>query len=761
MKKPLDKTSAILPMVYSARKKQMRFPSRAEDRGSSKRNAKYLTQILLNKINGSQEISDQIAASAVYGYDSYISSHDFVNFYPVDLYNYIKYGGQSLDDDLSKLSPEDMNEDNAAQSDGQDAPIPQIVEASGNGQAIQPNLIKSPEEKGMLIVPVVKDIDDYIHRGNALDNYSPFHYKMTVSRVPLYQINKRSTKERPSGPRRHATYQFHQEHPLAQRCMQRLRAKFAIPQFIGMQIPNHPGPEPEDITTPEYAKWKRKLTKLTNFIQAVYLPWPKDIQGFRPPLDVIAELETYMKENSKIDQHNDLAPDESNVDDCDRNENMHRTIGSYINGHIRRTIGFALSAPDVKHDTKKMINLLRHQFSRKRETLFEGNRNTHDEEVSQILEEYAEIMCDVQADNLAHTKPTTRMDKHLDDVYKSLERLRDDNPNGFSAPHEDYKEFTIEDACKLQEEIDKKIENLANTKHSDDEEAEDDEAVDNMRCLGCLKVDEMGFYKNMSDDQKNAGRYLLSKLSKQTDHSQLLMLLHGSPGTGKSFFIKRINNCTDVKVQITATSGIAAMSLNGSTIDWLLDRGYNTKKDKEQRTLYTRVKNITEKLGDTTLLIIDEISMMGCKKFIELDNMFRKAKNCDLLFGGLDVLLVGDFAQLPAVKQDSLHDALVQSTQHYITPKDHVMEAATLLARFRKFELNTLHRSEGCMKLKELLLRYRSSDNSKPCITMEEIKDIGLLDKEVLSKDTSFRDASVLVTTRRERSELCKKIGQQ
>ena len=186
MKKPLDKTSAILPMVYSARKKQMRFPSRAEDRGSSKRNAKYLTQILLNKINGSQEISDQIAASAVYGYDSYISSHDFVNFYPVDLYNYIKYGGQSLDDDLSKLSPEDMNEDNAAQSDGQDAPIPQIVEASGNGQAIQPNLIKSPEEKGMLIVPVVKDIDDYIHRGNALDNYSPFHYKMTVSRVPLY-----------------------------------------------------------------------------------------------------------------------------------------------------------------------------------------------------------------------------------------------------------------------------------------------------------------------------------------------------------------------------------------------------------------------------------------------------------------------------------------------------------------------------------------------------------------------------------------------
>ena len=64
MRKPIDKTSAILPLVYSARKKQLKFPSKAKDQGSSKRNAKYLTQILLNKINGSQEISDQIAASA-------------------------------------------------------------------------------------------------------------------------------------------------------------------------------------------------------------------------------------------------------------------------------------------------------------------------------------------------------------------------------------------------------------------------------------------------------------------------------------------------------------------------------------------------------------------------------------------------------------------------------------------------------------------------------------------------------------------------
>ena len=530
---------------------------------------------------------------------------------------------------------------------------------------------------------------------------------------------------------------------------------------MGMQILKHPGPEPEDTSTPECAKWNRKLRKLTNFIQAVYLPWSKEVEKFRPPLDVIAELETYMNKNLQMDKRNETIADGADIDELDRKEHMPRNIGSYINGHIRRTIGFALSAPDVTYDTKKMIQLLRHEFSRKRAKLFERLKNRHDEEVTDILEEYAEILCEAQADRLDQNKAKTRMDKHLNDVFNSLERLRDDDQKGFIESKDEYKKFTLEDARQLKNDVDKKIQDLADSKDSDDEEAEDDEAVYNMRYLGCIRVNEEAFYKDMSDDQKDAGRYLLSKLSKLTDSSQLLMLLHGSPGTGKSFFIKRAKNCTNVKMQITATSGICAMSLNGSTIDWLLDKGYKNENNEEQRTLYTRVENMRGKLGDTTLLVIDEVSMMGCKKLNELDKMLKMVKNNELVFGGLDVLLVGDFAQLPAVKQVSLHDALVQSTQHYIAPKEHVMEAATLLARFRKFEFTTLHRSEGCMKLKELLLRYRSLENSTPSITMEEIKEIGLLDKEVLTKNSRFKDAVMLVTTRREKSELSKKIGQR
>ena len=74
--------------------------------------------------------------------------------------------------------------------------------------------------------------------------------------------------------------------------------------------------------------------------------------------------------------------------------------------------------------------------------------------------------------------------------------------------------------------------------------------------------------------------------------------------------------------------------------------------------------------------------------------------------------------------------------------------------------MKTLYRSAGCNKLKKLLLRYRNLDNREPSITMKDIEEIGVLNKKTLAKDPSFKDATILVATRRERAELSRKIGQ-
>merc|ERR1711973_427378 len=77
--------------------------------------------------------------------------------------------------------------------------------------------------------------------------------------------------------------------------------------------------------------------------------------------------------------------------------------------------------------------------------------------------------------------------------------------------------------------------------------------------------DRASFLKDMNDGQKEAAAYIMQKLDKDMDNQQLLMILHGAPGTGKTFLIERLRDMTDINMRITATSGVAAMFLKGST----------------------------------------------------------------------------------------------------------------------------------------------------------------------------------------------------
>ena len=98
----------------------------------------------------------------------------------------------------------------------------------------------------------------------------------------------------------------------------------------------------------------------------------------------------------------------------------------------------------------------------------------------------------------------------------------------------------------------------------------------------------------MSKDQEASGEFSLKKLQKQEENDQLLMLIHGSPGTGKSVFVSRVKNFTNILMRITATSGIAAMSLNGTTIDYLVDKRYGNQ-DSKNCYIYSKIGIVTLK----------------------------------------------------------------------------------------------------------------------------------------------------------------------
>ena len=174
MSKNPTAAKSILPLVYSAVCKRKLYPSIAPDAGSPKRNATYLTQIVLNLLNGGDECSDQMAASAVYNLPAFISSHSFTNLYAVDFINYVKTGGKSLQDEMNRLYGEDLDSDEDSNWNPHgDAAIGEIPD-SGYGQGARPTIEKLSEDVGGRIrITIVRDIIDYIHRGLDLRELSP------------------------------------------------------------------------------------------------------------------------------------------------------------------------------------------------------------------------------------------------------------------------------------------------------------------------------------------------------------------------------------------------------------------------------------------------------------------------------------------------------------------------------------------------------------------------------------------------------------
>ena len=104
----------------------------------------------------------------------------------------------------------------------------------------------------------------------------------------------------------------------------------------------------------------------------------------------------------------------------------------------------------------------------------------------------------------------------------------------------------------------------------------------------------------------------------------------------------------------------------------------NSKADLD--TLQSRFKG-------TELLIIDEISMIGCRKLLRVDALLKKVFNDTRPFEGFHILLVGDFAQLPAIRQSTIIDTMVNSTKTHVDHSDLEIQVDALFWLFQKYEI--------------------------------------------------------------------------
>lgn len=145
------------------------------------------------------------------------------------------------------------------------------------------------------------------------------------------------------------------------------------------------------------------------------------------------------------------------------------------------------------------------------------------------------------------------------------------------------------------------------------------------------------------------------------------VLLTGQAGAGKTYvlndFIKRAK--ADGKtVAVTATTGLAASHLGGTTIHAWSGIGIH---DELPKSFWRDIpKGRRDIILKTDILIIDEISMLHDYRLDMVDEVARTVRQNDAPFGGLQVILCGDFFQLPPVnRSDSREGGFVVHSESW------------------------------------------------------------------------------------------------
>jgi len=172
------------------------------------------------------------------------------------------------------------------------------------------------------------------------------------------------------------------------------------------------------------------------------------------------------------------------------------------------------------------------------------------------------------------------------------------------------------------------------------------------------------------------------------------ILLTGPAGTGKTHTVHAILHDTEhrgANIGLTATTGAAAVLIGGRTIHSFLGIGLARRPAADLASYaVNRMKKHAERIRTLDVLLVDEVSMMSADLFTLISKYLSLIRRNSAPFGGIQMVLVGDFAQLPPVEGTF---AFKSPEWARLSPKIH--------------ELREVFRQAGDTSFQELLHRAR------------------------------------------------------
>lgn len=141
-------------------------------------------------------------------------------------------------------------------------------------------------------------------------------------------------------------------------------------------------------------------------------------------------------------------------------------------------------------------------------------------------------------------------------------------------------------------------------------------------------------------------------LARKILHAGHSVLLTGAAGSGKTYLLRQFieeARGQGKKVAVTATTGLAATHLGGTTIHaW---SGIGVHDTLPHRFVESLSQSRRDTIATTDVLIIDEISMLHDYRLDLVDQVLRAVRADPRPFGGVQVVLCGDFFQLPPINR--------------------------------------------------------------------------------------------------------------
>lgn len=130
----------------------------------------------------------------------------------------------------------------------------------------------------------------------------------------------------------------------------------------------------------------------------------------------------------------------------------------------------------------------------------------------------------------------------------------------------------------------------------------------------------------------------------------------GSAGTGKSVLMREIISGLRKRYQrepdrvaVTASTGLAACNVGGVTLHSFAGIGLGKEEVPELVRKIKRNQKAKHRWMRTKILVVDEVSMVDGELFDKLESIARQLRNNGRPFGGIQLVITGDFFQLPPV----------------------------------------------------------------------------------------------------------------